>query len=364
MKINLTRWLKRYNLAKAYYNHYDNLDVPENFKTFNGINYDAKGFNLGAWVIRNRTLYGKGELINEQIRLLNDIKMVWSYNDLSWNIGYKHAKDYYNAFNNLLVPIDYVTDDGFRLGQWINIQRRAYHNKGTNKITKEQIKLLEDIKMVWDVNSYKWQFMYELAKNYYNKNVDLIIPNNFKTLDGITYNKDGYDLYSWIISNREDNKKRKLTKNKIDLLNKIGMNWDLLDDIWLMMFELCKNYYNYYGNFDVPKKFKTVDGIKYDAEGYNLYDWINTQKRAYVDCNKYKISIKRIELLNSLNIKWFNKPKDLKLQNEEITLENTNRKQQEIINRTYTYLNVFDGNELPSKEDINKKFILKLDRKI
>ena len=39
-----------YNLAKAYYEHHGNLEIPARFKTINGYEYDENGINLGYWI--------------------------------------------------------------------------------------------------------------------------------------------------------------------------------------------------------------------------------------------------------------------------------------------------------------------------
>ena len=50
-------WNKKYNLAKMYYEHYGNLEVPVKFKTTNGIDYDEKGIALGTWISTQRHAY-------------------------------------------------------------------------------------------------------------------------------------------------------------------------------------------------------------------------------------------------------------------------------------------------------------------
>ena len=66
------------------------------------------------------------------------------------------------------------------------------------------------------MNNDNWNKMYKLAKQYYDKNGNLLIPQKFVTADGI---KLGY----WIGTQRRNYKQNKLSKNKIDLLTKIDM---------------------------------------------------------------------------------------------------------------------------------------------
>lgn len=54
-KINSSTWEVNYNLAKKYYEHYHNLEVPQTFKTINGYDKDDDGYNLGVWIANQRS---------------------------------------------------------------------------------------------------------------------------------------------------------------------------------------------------------------------------------------------------------------------------------------------------------------------
>ena len=77
-----------------------------------------------------------------------------------WKEMYELAKQYYQKHGNLLVPARYVCKGGTKLGQWIWVQRKAYKNRTISKekrankfspLTDKQVKLLEEIGMVWSV---------------------------------------------------------------------------------------------------------------------------------------------------------------------------------------------------------------------
>ena len=83
----MQEWMKKYELAKKYYEQYGNLEVKTKFVTLDGVTELKEGdpryedgFNLGRWIIRQRQIYkGKadGKLTDEQIRLLEDLKIKW-----------------------------------------------------------------------------------------------------------------------------------------------------------------------------------------------------------------------------------------------------------------------------------------------
>ena len=76
--VNDDTWNKMYELAKKYYEHYDNLKIPRSFKTTNGYEVDEKGYNLGAWINTQRFSYKKGTLFEDRIRKLEEIGMMWN----------------------------------------------------------------------------------------------------------------------------------------------------------------------------------------------------------------------------------------------------------------------------------------------
>ena len=154
-------WYDWFELAKAYYEHHNNLEIPVRFKTKNGYEYDENGVPLGRWIKTQRKAYkgiGHHKLTKEQIELLNQIGMRWENLDpmVDWLENYNLAKAYYEHHNNLEIPQRFKTKNGYEedengvpLGRWISTQRSAYKGICTNKITKEQIELLEKIGIIW-----------------------------------------------------------------------------------------------------------------------------------------------------------------------------------------------------------------------
>ena len=68
-----------------------------------------------------------------------------------WEKWYADAKDYYREHGDLLVPANYVTDEGEKLGKWLHRQRAKYNGASYVKgcLSDTEIKLLEKVGMVW-----------------------------------------------------------------------------------------------------------------------------------------------------------------------------------------------------------------------
>ena len=374
-------WNKKYELAKAYYEHYGNLEIPQSFKTKNGYEYDENGVALGKWINTQRQAF-KGnsgyKISKEQIELLKEIGMRFetNYKEEEWNKKYELAKAYYEHYGNLEIPQSFKTKNGYEydengvaLGKWINTQRQAFKGNSGYKISKEQIELLKEIGMRFETN-YKeeeWNKKYELAKAYYEHYGNLEIPQSFKTKNGYEYDENGVALGKWINTQRQafkGNSGYKISKEQIELLKEIGMRFETnyKEEEWNKKYELAKAYYEHYGNLEIPQSFKTKNGYEYDENGVALGKWINTQRDAFKGNGRYKISKEQIKLLKEIGMKWFPDNIDIKLQKEEINEKNINKKKIEVYNRVIDYLSKYKSDEIPKKEEINSKFIEELDR--
>ena len=284
-------WNEKYNLAKIYYEHYGNLEIPQTFKTTNGVDSDENGITLGKWISTQRQAYqGKSscKITEEQIKKLEQIGMRFETYDRSgvWNKKYNLAKMYYEHYGNLEIPVTFKTtngidydEKGIALGNWISTQRQAYQGQSGYKITEEQTKKLEQIGMIFEIRSEVWNKKYNLAKIYYE----------------------------------------------------------------------------HYGNLEIPQTFRTTNGIDYDEKGIALGTWISTHRQAYQGKSKSKITEEQIEKLEQIGHKWYpTDNKDKKAQSEQITSSNTKQKQIEILNRVKSYLNNYDSSSLPTKNEINQ----------
>ena len=74
----------------------------------------------------------------------------------------------------------------------------------------------------------EWNKMYELAKSYYEFYNHLRVPSTFITKNGYEPCDEGFKLGLWISSQRQIYKGKKrgnISYEKIELLEKIGMEW-------------------------------------------------------------------------------------------------------------------------------------------
>ena len=275
-------WEEMYEYAKKYYEHYKDLEVPASFKTNDGFTPDEMGkINLGNWIICQRH---KLPLESERGQLLLKIGMRFEKlkSTLSWDDMYEYAKKYYEHYGNLKVPVRFKTNNGvnfdkngnINLGVWITYQRTSVVPES------EKGKLLTQIGMTFERRNISWEEMYEYARKYYEHYGNLEIPSRFKTDDGFTYDENGkVTLGYWINGQRH---KLSPDSEKGKLLSQIGMRFTKLKSkvSWKEMYEQAKKYQKYYGNLEVPKKFRTDDIYTYNKDGkIKLGEWIDRMRK-------------------------------------------------------------------------------------
>ena len=328
------KWLEMYELAKEYYRLHEDLLVPSRYQCSD---FDGKIANLGQWIRTQRKTYNavnNCRLSDLQIRLLNDIDMVWNIKSINtkknianktdnkkddnyilsiWLKKYKLAKQYYEEHGNLLIPKRYVCidEDGkeVNLGTWIICQRQVFKGNRNYIMNEKQVEMLNEIGMVWELEDIQikpnWLKKYELAKQYFEKYGNLLMPYKYvcKDADGIDVN-----LGTWISSQRsafKENDNHSLNEKQIEMLNEIGMVWDLEDvqikPNWLKKYELAKQYYEEYGDLLIPSSYICIDE---EGKQVNLGNWINIQRRSLKENDSHSINEKQIEMLNEIGMVW------------------------------------------------------------
>lgn len=251
------RWERKLELARKYYERNGSLDVPAAYKTEDGI-------CLGAWVSKQREKYAMGKLTEEQAGQLEALGISWEEPEETWRKGYEHAKSYHERKGDLNVSGKYAAEDGFRLGAWLANQRTRFRE---GRMPAGQRELLEEIGMRWSVQGDRWQMGYEHAAAYREEFGDINVPQGYVC-------GDGYSLGSWIVAQRKARRAGKLAEERTELLEELGMVWDVNEDKWERGYRHAKSYRTGGGRLPVPQTYVSGDG-------YPLGEWMRSQERKY-----------------------------------------------------------------------------------
>lgn len=192
-----------------------------------------------------------------------------------WPLKYKEAVKFYEKNGHLRVPNTY-TQNGINLGRWIQIQRQLYKK---NKVTYDRVVLLNKIGMVWNLDrslkyNLKWALVYKEVLKYYEENGNIDIPIEYSV---IIKGEEVY-LNNWIAVQRTMFLQGKLSLDKKEMLDKVGMVWKIRNRYsWDKMFSLALDYYSLNGNLFIPKNYQVI----VNGETVNLGTWVTNQRRNY-----------------------------------------------------------------------------------
>ena len=190
-----------------------NCNVPQDHK--------EDGENLGAWLTTQRMDKKKGKLQTTKEDKLNNIDggFIWDLQSHKWECMFELLVEYKNREGDCNVPPYYIVGETNNhknnLGLWLNRQRQ---NKKNNKLDIKQQHRLEEIGVVWDVQSQKWESMFTLLKEYSQKEGTCSIRRSYKT-------KDRKNLGIWVQAQHQKKKDGTLDIVLQHRLENIGIIW-------------------------------------------------------------------------------------------------------------------------------------------
>lgn len=273
-------WEENYGACVEYFREHGNLDIPAKYIAGNGL-------RLGSWIRTQKSLYKQNKLTQDQISRLENVGMLWTNKfQRSWENGIYEAQKYFERYGDLDVPPSYVSDSGFKLGDWI-ANRRAY---GRENYSPERQRQLDELGMIW-YKQDSWEEKFRLAEDFYRKNGHLDVPPRY-IADGVWLNK-------WLNEQKQiywgNRKGKSLTAEQIGKLESIGMNWvSKSERAWNEQYEQAKLYYRKHGNLNIPKDYVCDNGKQ-------LNTWLARQR---VYFRNGKLADSQIELLNDIGMVW------------------------------------------------------------
>ena len=227
----------------------------------------AEGFKLGAWVIRQRTLFAKRKLSPDRsVRLENQPGWSWNARAERWEDGFAHIQVFVEVKGNAQVPADFVTSNGYRLGRWVTKQRTNYiaGTLSSDRVTR----LMTLPGWVWDPFISQWETAFELLALFAGREKHTLVPDDY-------FSKDGFQLGSWVSHQRSRYRSHKLPATYIARLEGlVGWAWNAIADQWELGFGKLSVYVSREGNSQVPQSHKTADG-------YMLGSWCNRQRARF-----------------------------------------------------------------------------------
>ena len=129
--------------------------------------------------------------------------------------GVDHLRAYIAREGHANVPRESVTDDGYRLGNWLSSRRRE-RKAGT--LAPERIAELDALGVVWDPVDAYYRAGVTHLRAYVTREGHAYVPKS-------DVSDDGFTLGSWVSSRRKECKTGTLTAARIAELDALGMVW-------------------------------------------------------------------------------------------------------------------------------------------
>jgi len=298
------RWLIYYSKLATFAAQHGHADVP----------LDWPGDEaLGRWVFKQRVLYRRyvrnnyyqHEVLNRsnskktendknantpltfgrklislspwRIQMLYDVGFSFKIK-LSWEDRYAQLAQYFIRYGHTRVPCSdnlRVEEEEFPgLYVWVQSQRMEYYrwiNNLPSSMTNEKFKLLDTLNLDMNPLESIWESKIMELRSYREEHGHVRVTKS-----------QNMELATWLIVQRQQYRlfhsdtpwESRLTQERIDTLNELGMDWDPLERRWQTKWKSLKSFYNENGHSNVPKEYPPNPSLSL---------WVQKQRRHYKD---------------------------------------------------------------------------------
>jgi superfamily II DNA or RNA helicase len=227
-------WMLSYRRLVLYFDEYGNVDIPARYE---------KDKSLATWLVTQRVKYDEAKLSDEQIDLLESVKINWDPKN-TYPQFIEALFEYKKRFGNTRVPQGHPEYNKvavkcarvraiYRFGT--ETKNGDIVSKGKGRITKWAIEKLKDMEFEWSVGSPEWDESFGKIKKYFDENGD----SNVKATENQT-------LFYWCYRQRRD--KKDLEPEQIEKLHSINFVFQTQkntnEKAFFDKLTILKNYYD------------------------------------------------------------------------------------------------------------------------
>ncbi len=281
------KWMQFFEELKAFKERFGHCNIDATWK---------ENPSLGNWAHRQRTMWNKGILQGERIDLLEEIGFIWDIdsNQEIWNSKFELLKSFKERFGHCNVETGWKEDSA--LASWVSTQRTR-RNKG--QLSQERVQLLDELGFVWDLQTQKrdetWMNWYQELENYTKEHGHPNVPQS----------RPKTKLANWVMIQRcrrdkSYNGNPPLTKEQIELLDRLGFRWKVREEQWQERFDQLKLFKEQHGHCNVELVADEDD---------KLLSWVKSQRNSLA---QGKLDEDKKTQLDEIEFSWDSKIIDAK----------------------------------------------------
>jgi superfamily II DNA or RNA helicase len=303
-KIHEDSWIENYKILSKYFEKNGHCLVTK-----------KENYNMYQWCKGQRRSYRSGKITPLYKNMLDTIYFDWDPEETNWEYKFK---EYAKFLKKGLTEKELYQLDYRELQKWVLTQRMRKRRNDFQVLTKERVDRLTKIGMSWNPESEKFEIMFNKLIQYKSRFGNCRVPAK--------WSEDPL-LGFWINNLRSSCKTNKLSQEKIELLNNLGMEWNPLTTINAELWER---------KFKELENFKKINGhCNIATDRGELGNWLSKHRQYY---KKGTINPEHKERLTSLGVEWEVAHKFVWERNYKALLE---------FNKEFGHCNVPGKNALP-----------------
>lgn len=185
----------------------------------------------------------------------------------SWDEYLGAARAFAEEHGHLDIPLDWITPDGLRGGDWLRRQRVAY-TAGT--LADDRANLLSELGIVWDQLEDSWLSTYETLCRFHLEHGHFAVPVDLTTSRGV-------NVLNWTAAQRARRRLDKVPPDRVALLDAIGFPWDAAEDRWMRRYEELREVHRRRGSLlrmrSTTREAIWLEGQRIANRGGRLKEW-------------------------------------------------------------------------------------------
>lgn len=265
---------------------------------------DEDGFLLGNWVSNKRQEYKNNVLLPKRVEELNKRSFIWDVKKYEFALKLETIKRF--VIENGRLPKS-MSKNPYekKLGGFL-IKERMYYKQIKEQYPKWRKDAMEGIEgFSWDLNEEYFLLGCKYYEDYISRTGSISIPKGYCTADG-------FNLSSWVSSQKNKYRMNKLTNDEKNILNRIGFSFSVNNDNFDKQFKLLEEYMEVnHCDSDIPQA--TI------YKGEKLGNFVSRMRASYKNETISDYRKRKLESIGFIwnvyekqwnnNLEWFSKYK-------------------------------------------------------